>query len=412
MKLRHLVIPAVLWLGMCLPVAAAPHEARLGLRDGKLPVGELSAVLEKQLHLPRLDLGGDRSIDVRGLGGSLFIKALDRSLGAGCDITVDSEALVLRFDPEKLPGNAEGVRRAIRIFTSVAAPDATGAQQRQYGLLLPQVVDVRRPLVILIHGLDCDRSSWGPMAKLLEGQGYQVGYFSYPSDEPIADSAARLGEQMRALRETFGKVPLDLIGHSMGALVARAYVEGDGYRGGVDHLILLAPPNHGSAWAGYRFALEVREHYQLWRNNPEWRWTWMITDGLGEAGGDLEPDSAFLKALNAQPRRAGVAYTILAGDRSCLAAAGADCVEAPARWMPAGMRQWWGIRQCGNQLERWGEAIRDHQGKSDGPVTLASTRLKGVEDVVVLPADHEGLYRPVDGQAPVAWAVIRDRLAR
>ena len=44
----------------------------------------------------------------------------------------------------------------------------------------------------------------------------------------------------------------------------------------------------------------------------------MFTDGHGEAADDLKPDSEFLKALNAGPRRAGVRYTIILGDHHVL----------------------------------------------------------------------------------------------
>jgi pimeloyl-ACP methyl ester carboxylesterase len=390
---------------------AALHEVRLALREGQLPVGELSALLENHLHLPRLALGGDRMIDLHSLAGSLFIKALDRSIGQGCAIEIHPDALVLRFDPEKLPASTDAARQAIRVFTAVAAPEATAAQNREYGLLLPQTVDPLRPMVILIHGLDCNRSNWGAMAALLEGQGYQVGYFSYPSDEPIADSGALLARHMRALREQFPRLPLDMVAHSMGALVARDYVEGDQYAGGIDHLILLAPPNHGSPWAGYRFLLEVQEHYNLWRHNPKWHWTWMITDGVGEAGRDLKPQSAFLQRLNERPRRAGVQYTILAGNRSSFACAEAACVAAPAGWVPGVARQWWGIRQCRSGLKHLARVIRGQKATGDGPVPLKSTRLQGVADVIVLPADHAELYCAINGAPPAAWEIIRERLA-
>ena len=56
-----------------------------------------------------------------------------------------------------------------------------------------------------------------------------------------------------------------------------------------------------------------QEHYHLWRNDPDWHLSWAITDGLGEAAAEIKPRSDFLKDLNAQPRREGVRYTIIAG---------------------------------------------------------------------------------------------------
>ena len=52
---------------------------------------------------------------------------------------------------------------------------------------------------------------------------------------------------------------IDVIGHSLGALIARAYIEGPEYiDGGIERLILIAPPNHGTPWARARWLLEVR----------------------------------------------------------------------------------------------------------------------------------------------------------
>ena len=56
--------------------------------------------------------------------------------------------------------------------------------------------------------------------------------------------------------------------------------------------------------------------------------------------------------------------------------------------------------------------MRDHIGKSDGPVNVKSTKLQGVVDYVVLPCDHAALYYPVNGKYPAAWELIQDRLKR
>src|SRR5258708_18906582 len=99
----------------------------------------------------------------------------------------------------------------------------------------------------------------------------------------------------------------------MGGLVGRGYIEDAGYAGGIDRLILVGTPNAGSKWTSYRLLLETKEQYMEWKHDPQWSWTWAITDGLGEAGDDLTPHSKFLEHLNTLPRRDGVRYTIIAG---------------------------------------------------------------------------------------------------
>jgi pimeloyl-ACP methyl ester carboxylesterase len=405
---------AVLTFAVALaPVAASasPHEARVPLHDGKLDSAELSRTLLEDLHVRgvALDVG---SLDLSGWAGATFVRALDASLKDGCSIEVTPDALVLHFDPEKLPHSFDDAKLATRVFTATAAPEATARQHRHYGLLMPQRVAADRPMVVLVHGLDCDRSNWYSMAQLLLDQGYQVAYFTYASDGPLEESAQLLTRDMTALREHFPVMSIDVIAHSMGGLVARRYIEGDDYAGGVDHLILLGTPNFGTKWAAYRLALEVQEHYNLWRHEKDWSPTWMITDGLGEAGRDLKPDSYFLTQLNERPRRPGVAYTIIAGSQSPVYTIGANTLDGAADWIPQRAQTWWGFRQAESALHHKAEHLREHVGKSDGPVNVKSTRLAGVDDLVVLPCDHAALQLPLNGKPPASWDIIRDRLKR
>ena len=104
-------------------------------------------------------------------------------------------------------------------------------------------------------------------------------------------------------------------------------------------------------------------------------------------------------------------YTIIAGSKSGVHRVEADWVGSAASWIPASARSWWGVRNCYAKLDRKAARLRTQTGDSDGPVTLASTKLRGVNDVVVLPADHVSLYLPVDGRPPAAWPIVSDRLA-
>ncbi len=283
---------------------ASPHEARIPLHDGKLSLADLSATLLQECHLPTTRLPSGE-INFNALRSSILISAMNRSLGDGCRLELRSDELLLHIDPDKLPKDVDTAKLAIRIFTATAAPEATAAQARHYGLLLPVKVDATRPLIVLIHGMDADNNQWTSIADLLKSAGYQVGYFSYPNDQPIADDETFLSQQVSALRDLFPKLQLNIITFSMGSLVARDYVEGPDYHGGIDRLIMLAPPNHGSTWAHFRVLAEWKEQFEMYMNDPQWSPTWMITDGLGEAGRDLLPGSKFphanLRLLPAPP---------------------------------------------------------------------------------------------------------------
>jgi pimeloyl-ACP methyl ester carboxylesterase len=406
------IVCAIVTLLTCTaPLSATPREARIPLHEGKIRTSELSDMLCRELNLPECSFGcGD--INVNGLQGSRFVQAMNQSLGDGCRVSVSDESLVLHFDADKLPADMRSAKKAARVFTTIAAPDATARQMAYYGLWSPDKIDTAKPLVVLVHGLDCDRINWEPMADLLRNEGRQVALFTYPSDQPIAESAVELGNKLAELRAKTPGLSFDLICHSMGGLVARAYVEGDTYNnGGIHRLIMLGTPNRGTNWATYRLALEIDEHFDLWRHEPNWSPSWMITDGLGEAGDDLKPKSDFLKALNAHPRRDGVKYTIIAGNLDPARRMTANCLENTAGWIPNRVSNWWGFRQTKNKLAGSAQRMRE-RGRSDGPVGVSRCKLKGVEDFVIVAADHATLLYPVNGKQPAAWDTIRDRLTR
>src|SRR5205085_1074956 len=129
---------------------AAPHEARVPL------------------------LGGSPQRVV----GSRLVSAMNQSLGVGCHLSVAEGRLVVHVDLGRLPRDCEAISKAVRVFTAVASPRATAAQAALYGLHLPERLDDGRPLVVLVHGLDCDRLNWGGITQCLDGAGYQVAYFT------------------------------------------------------------------------------------------------------------------------------------------------------------------------------------------------------------------------------------------
>ena len=407
---RPLLIAATTLLAASTALAT-PHELRIPLKDGRLQLADVSADVLEELHLPTTYLMAG-SINFRGLGSSLVIHAMNRALGDGCRVTVSDDMLVLHVDGHELPHDWTQTRKAVRSFTGDAAPVATEAQSNQfaYGLLLPKRVDPSKPLVILVHGLEMDRFGWEPMQKLLQENDDAVATFNYPDDQPIAEDVALMRQHLQALHEVYPKLKIDIVAFSMGSLVSRGYVEGPDYTGGVDRLILLAPPNHGSSWAPLRFALEVKEHAELWWHDPQWRFTWPITDGLGEAGDDLTPGSSFLTHLEMLPRRDGVRYTVIEGDEQPARRMIADWLDDARAWIPnryklapVGIALYTGLT-----LESM--KVRAGVDNGDGPVTLESAFLPGVTDVVRVHADHQMMYQPDGITPPAAWFAIRARL--
>jgi hypothetical protein len=180
----------------------------------------------------------------------------------------------------------------------------------------------------------------------------------------------------------------------------------------VDHFIMIAPPNAGSTWTPFSFLLKLGVNAWKWGHDPEWSPAWMITEGICQSAQDLRPKSEFLSELNSQPRRNGVRYTIIAGERPLQYRIAAEFLDWSGEVLGDRLAGWWGIRQVKSAAADDSRRLLAQIGDEDGPVSLFSTRLAGVNDFQALAADHVALYESIDGRAPAAWPVIRDRLSK
>jgi pimeloyl-ACP methyl ester carboxylesterase len=302
---------------------------------------------------------------------------------------------------------AEAARGWVRASVDYLDPNARQEAARRYGLRLPEGLESAQRLVVLIHGLDSSAEHWRDLTPLLEQDGYIVATLAYPNDQPLDDSAALLAGEMARLRGAHPRLAVDIVGHSMGGIIARAYLEGEGYAGGVERLILLAPPNHGSCYSRFSVLSDFVEHCGLCCTEPDWSWTWTVTDGLGEARRDIAPGAVFLQQLNARARRHGVRYTIVAGNRSC----GWRYAANVLRWSTICVPDARWSKPLDDKLRGWADGLEARTGSNDGLVEIENALLPGIDDVVIVPADHTTISCSSNGRPPVAWPVIRDRLA-
>lgn len=216
-------------------------------------------------------------------------------------------------------------------------------------LMLPAVTPLPAATgetVILLHGLGRTRWSFWRMEQALRREGYHVVNLTYPSRKQSVEDLARdhlaplIAAQAPATR-------LHFVTHSMGGILLRCHLR-DHRIPNLGRVVMLAPPNAGSALAD---ALKP---------------TWLYRTVNGPAGQQLGTDG-LPRALGPWPGGPGT-LGVIAGDVSLNPLFSATLT-----------------------------------GPNDGKVTVASARLGGMADFLVVPHSHTwlGWRRPVIEQVRV-----------
>jgi len=187
-----------------------------------------------------------------------------------------------------------------------------------------------------------------------------------PTVRDLRSYAARLADEISWVKEDRSVEAVDLIGHSMGGLVARSYIEADdftpvlgdpdfpdygtAYRGDVRTLVTLAAPHHGAGFAA-------------------------IGPWLGPLFPQLTPGSAFLALLN-RPNEEEIS---IPSDVRYISLAGQTCLGCGLRGDPDTCR-----RECVRAGLAW-------EG-SDLVVKMSSAYLPGAENVACIGMDHIDMH--------------------
>jgi len=137
--------------------------------------------------------------------------------------------------------------------------------------------------VLLLHGLFVNQSCWFWFKRQLRQQGFQnvvtMNLSSWHSEEALTELLAKRVDE---LRHQLGVNKVSLVGHSMGGMIARNYIQLRGGHDKVEQFVCLGSPHHGSKLATFSM------------------------DPLGKL---LIPNSDFLQRLNNAPIPANTQVT-------------------------------------------------------------------------------------------------------
>ena len=107
------------------------------------------------------------------------------------------------------------------------------------------------PPVLLVHGYGCNSGYWAALMPLLDAARIShAGIDLEPAGGDIDDFAALLEERVEALCAATGACRVAIVGHSMGGLVARAWMRRHGTARAA-RIVTLGTPHHGTALARF-----------------------------------------------------------------------------------------------------------------------------------------------------------------
>jgi pimeloyl-ACP methyl ester carboxylesterase len=191
-------------------------------------------------------------------------------------------------------------------------------------------------MVVLLHGVASSHWQMSPLAARLKRDGYDVVNLAYPSRSVTIEKLAAkwLPAHLREC-EAEAAPRVHFVTHSMGGIVLRQWIARSPRPDNLGRVVMIAPPNAGS---------EVSDRLAHF---PPYHWIIGVNAGrLGTRATDLP------RALGPWPADAPP-LGIIAGDRSF----------SPLSTLVL-------------------------PGRHDGKVTVASTRLEGMKDGIVLHHSH------------------------
>lgn len=113
--------------------------------------------------------------------------------------------------------------------------------------------------VVLVHGFFCNRGIWNDWMSRLRIRGIPfVAVTLEPAFGSIDAYATTIDSAVSTLERATGKAPV-LVGHSMGGLAIRSWLQQRGSLERAHHVVTIGSPHSGTAIVGKSFAANVRQ---------------------------------------------------------------------------------------------------------------------------------------------------------
>ncbi|MDR3636332.1 MAG: alpha/beta fold hydrolase [Isosphaeraceae bacterium] len=400
----------VLWLGLLvfganpLAIARADDVAVAIPREssGDVDLAEIVVRLARATETNVERPGASLPLRVDGVAGTLTKKMLAANLGSDVAIGVGPQALTITIPRTRLDAahRDDWRERLSRLALSIDEAARRRLKYGMRGLKSYRPNDPARPTICLVHGVNSSSAGFVHMVPPLEAAGFGIVVYDYPYNRSLEESGAAFRRDWKAFRRDAREThPWAIVAHSMGALVARSYVEDPReFDHDVSHLILIAPVNQGSNLAQAQTLMQLLKGVRATNGQTPSGGLAHLADGLGEAAEDMRPRSAFLAALNSRPRTPGVDYHILAGDVGVLTLVMRKQIEDQVDMARRDRGLLGNLTRAatGDLAARLDELTT---GAGDGCVSVANTRLDGVKDHLTIHANHAELIR-----APLLFA--------
>jgi pimeloyl-ACP methyl ester carboxylesterase len=157
---------------------------------------------------------------------------------------------------------------------------------RPLGWLPPHITpgDAGKPPVLLLHGLFQNRSCLLLLQRRLQQAGYRTMSINTPPWHDLAALTGRVADGVDRLRLATGAERVHLVGHSMGGILARCYLQRQENTPYVVSCVTIGSPHLGSKLALF---------------------------AVSKLGRALLPGSPMLAQLNATPLQAGIPLTAI-----------------------------------------------------------------------------------------------------